>query len=123
VVGINSMIVNGFGMAVTTDAVRRFLEANDRRIGVTLQPVMVRADAAHAAGFMIVALEAGGAAHLSGLLIGDVILRANGEWLKSPEQLAQHIQAAASVLPLEVLREGRLQNCSVTINRETTEVA
>jgi S1-C subfamily serine protease len=75
-------------------------------------------------GLMVIGLEAGGAAHLSGLLIGDFILRVGGESLTSLRQLEDAVQAADRVLVLEVLRAGRLEACEIALARESmAEVA
>lgn len=125
VVGINSMVVNGFGVAVTSTAVQRFIARGSRQsIGVTVRPVGVRVGNARVLGLMVVELEAGGSAHLSGVLIGDVIVRVSGGWLHSPEQLSDAIDTTARLLSLDVLRAGRLQTYEVTMARESfAEVA
>jgi serine protease Do len=120
VVGINSMIVGGFGIAVASAAVEGLFAGNERRsIGVTVQPTSVHVEGRPMFGLMIVELEAGGPAHLSGVLIGDVIVRANGEWLTSPAQLSDAIWAHPGALLLHVLRAGRLEQCEVTLTRES----
>jgi serine protease Do len=125
VVGINSMVVSGFGVAVTSNTVQRFIAGSTRRsIGVTVRPLTVRVGNLRALGLMVIELEAGGPAHLSGLLVGDVVLRVNGGWLHSPEQLSDAIHARERALSLDVLRAGRLQACEVVLARESVaEVA
>jgi serine protease Do len=125
VVGINSMVVGGFGVAVTSTAVERFIAGDKKKsIGVTVRLVGLREGGSPKIGLMVVELEAGGAAHLSGVLVGDIIVRVNGKSLSSPEQLSDAIQAAARVLSLGVLREGRLEACEVAFARESiAEVA
>lgn len=125
VVGINSMVVGGFGVAITSMAVERFIAGNkDRSIGVTVQTVGLRGADLPAVGLRVVELEAGGAARLSGVLIGDVIVRVNGEPLNRPEQLSDAIQLGAHALSLEILRGGRLKICEATWAGESTaEVA
>lgn len=119
VVGINSMVVGGLGVAVTSNAVERLLAGDKRRcIGVTLQPVSLREAGLPVIGLRVVKLESGGAAHLSGLLAGDVIVRVNGKLLNSPEQLSDAIQMAAQACSLGVLRAGRLEACAVTLATE-----
>jgi len=125
VVGINSMVVGGFGVAVTSSAVERLIVGDRRRnIGVTLRLVGLREGGVPALGLMVVELEAGGAAHLSGVLVGDVIVRVNGKSLNSPEQLSDAIQLAAHALSLDVLRGGRLEVIKFALTRESiAEVA
>jgi serine protease Do len=125
VVGINSMIVGGFGVAVTGSAVERFIAGDKKRsIGVTVRLVGPRAAGVPALGLMVVEIEAGGAAHLSGVSVGDIIVRVSGEPIKSLEQLSDAIQAAERVLSLDVLRKGQLEVCEVALARESiAEVA
>jgi serine protease Do len=125
VVGINCMVVGGFGVAVNSNVVQRLLAGDQRRsIGVSVQPVSLRGAGLPALGLRVVALETGGAAHLSGVLIGDVIVRASGKSLNSAAQLSEQIQVAAHPLSLGVLREGRLEVCEVTLAGESiAEVA
>jgi S1-C subfamily serine protease len=123
VVGINSMVVGGFGVAVTSGAVERWIGDKRRSLGVTVRPVELREAGLPRLGLMVVELEAGGAAHLSGVLIGDVIVGVNGKSLNSPEQLSDAIQAATNVLPLDLLRQGRRKLSKVTLARSVAEVA
>jgi len=125
VVGINSMVVGGFGVALTSSAVERFFCGDKKRsIVVTLRRVRLRIGGLPAFGLMVVELEAGGAAHLSGVLVGDIIVRVNGKSLNSPEQLSDAIQAAAHAVSLEVLREGRREALEVALAWESiAEVA
>jgi S1-C subfamily serine protease len=99
--------------------VERFIAGDKKRsIGVTVRLVGLRGAGVPALGLMVVELEAGGAAHLSGVLVGDTIVRVNGEPLSSPEQLSDAIQVAPHALSLDVLREGRLEVCEVALVRE-----
>jgi serine protease Do len=128
VVGINSMVAGGFGVAVTSTAVESLLREDrlgeDRRIGVTLAPAIVRAEGTPVFGLVVVELEPGGPAHLSGVMVGDVIVQADGRWLRSAEQLSHAIHASTQKLPIRVLREGRLQSCEVVVLRKrAAEVA
>lgn len=87
-------------------AVERFLGTRDGRIGVTVRPVAARVADMPVLGLMVIELEAGGPAHLSGVLIGDVIVRAEEEWLNRPEQLSDAIQMAAHVLSIDLSSRG-----------------
>jgi serine protease Do len=122
IIGINCMVANGFGMAVTRGAVERFLAAR-RTIGVTLQPLRVSTPGRVALGLSIVALENGGAAHLAGLRIGDVIVRANGTWLHDPSELSTRLQANDSTVALDVLRQGQVRTYEVVAQETPWEVA
>lgn len=122
VVGINSMIVDGFGVAVTSTAAESFL-SGDLQIGVTLGPVAAHVGYMPAFGLVVVELEPGGPAHLSGVLIGDVIVRVQGNWLNSPEQLSDAIHVAKHPISIDVLRAGRLETIEVMPRKGVAEVA
>ncbi len=124
VVGINSMIVGGFGVAVTAAAVEHLLAADHpRSIGVTVQPVGVHVKSLSVLGLLVVELEAGGPAHLSGVLVGDVIVRVNGAWLRSRGEFSDAIRAAANALSIDVLRAERLQPCELKLSQESVAEA
>ncbi len=120
VVGINSMIVGGFGVAVTTAAVEHLLAADHAHgIGVTVQPVSMRVRGLSVLGLLVVELGPGGPARLSGVLVGDVIVRVNGSWLRSRREFGDAIDAARNVLSIGVLRAGQLQSCTVKLSQES----
>jgi serine protease Do len=118
IVGINSMIAGGFGVAVSAAAVQRLIDHPRPRLGVTLQAVMVPEAGASSFGLMVIELEPGAPAHLSGVIVGDVILGANGKRLNSAGQLSDVVAAASHELRLELLRAGRRMQCEVVLIRE-----
>jgi serine protease Do len=72
VVGVNTAIVNGLGVAAPAAAVARVLGGKKpRELGVTLRPV--------GRGLLILQVEAGGAAEGASLRAGDVLLCSMGE--------------------------------------------
>jgi len=81
VVGINSMVVGGLALAVPADDVQRFVGAATApaRLGVHLAPVQLR-DGRGA--LLVVAVEPGGRAERSGLIVGDVLLARDAERLR-----------------------------------------
>jgi serine protease Do len=126
VVGINSMIVGGFGIAITATAAEQLVASSNGQntIGVTVQPVGVRVEGSPTLGLMIVGLESGGLAHLAGALIGDIIVRVNGAWLGTHDQLSEAIRTSAKTVRIDVLRAGKLQAIELRMNRErAAEVA
>jgi serine protease Do len=124
VIGINSMIASGLALAVPIHAVERFLRRPSKdedarpKIGVTLQPVPVRLGGVPALGLMIVALEPGGAAHLSGLMVGDIVVAADGESFSEPDDLASAIASATGPgrLNLKLIRGGIVVTCRVALS-------
>lgn len=119
VVGINSMIVNGLALAIPTHVVERFLNRSFK-IGVTLQPVAADFGGRPTLGLMIVALEPGGLAHLSGLLVGDILVAANGQPFSEPTDLAEAIVAATQQrgLELTLLGGATVVSCRLALTEE-----
>jgi len=122
IIGINCMVANGFGVAVTRGAVERFL-APRRSIGVTLQPLRVSTPGRVALGLSIVALENGNAAHLAGLRIGDIIVVLSEYSLNDHRVAADLIQANDYAISLEVLRDGHVEQYEVATRETPAEVA
>ena len=114
IVGVNSMIAGGLGVAISIDEVRRFTAAHRPRpsLGATLRSVAVRRpDAPDALGQALLVLEttAGGAAERGGIIPGDVLLGHAGRPFDSADDLLALLVAAGpgGTLRLDVGRAGR----------------
>jgi len=114
VVGVNSMIVGGLGLAVSVDAVRGMIAASRPRpsLGVELRPVRVRLprEAAETSlAMLVMGLDAGGAAARAGLLQGDLLLGFAGRPFRAPEEITALLAdaGAGGLLRLDVGRGGR----------------
>jgi serine protease Do len=102
VIGINTMIANGVALAVPSNSVTRFLRDGSEGIGlgVVVRPV--------ADGILVLEVEPGSPADRSSLMIGDLLVSANGRKFRSLDDLGEAIQSAAGgVLRLEFLRGDR----------------
>jgi serine protease Do len=126
VIGINSMVAGGLGLAVPSNAVTRFLQgAGSRpRIGIVTQPVLVAGSGRP--GLLILETEAGSAADAAGLMIGDVLVGTGGTPFRTHGDLAAAIERAGdgSAVPLDVLRGGRPIVVTVApMSAETKEAA
>lgn len=132
VVGVNSMVAGGLGLAVPSNAVQRFLGTGGLRprLGLTLQPVTVRATGSGPTGGMLV-LEVvpGGAAEKAGLLVGDILTAATGTAPDGPAGVLAAFDSAVpgGLLQLDVLRGGLPHTVVVhlppTATRATEEAA
>ena len=72
VIGINTAIVNGLGVAIPSNAAADFVERGPRpALGVTLQPVPL--------GLLLLEIEAAGAAAAASLKAGDILLMSLAE--------------------------------------------
>jgi serine protease Do len=101
VVGINTAIVNGLGVAVPVATAMDFLRRGGRpQLGVTLRPL------SH--GLMILEMDPGGAAAASSLRVGDILL-------SSFDELSDALEAGAEVVRLRFLRGNRGQVREVAV--------
>jgi serine protease Do len=136
VIGINTMIVNGLGVAIPSLAVEGFLRGNRQKLGVTVQPVYVEtrrqspaegdppaALARHGAslqnkrtlGLLVLSVNSGSAAEAAGVLVGDVLMGVSGQDFTRLDDLSKYLERTDSSepLPLQILRGGRQLVCQV----------
>ena len=117
VIGINSMIAGELALAVPSNAVQRFLaHLPEERpmLGVALRPVVLPHDQL---GLLIFAIVPGSAAETAGLIIGDILVGANGTAFAAPEDLIPALRGAfrGAPLQLDISRGGQPQTVTVTI--------
>jgi serine protease Do len=114
IVGVNSMIVGGLGVAISTDVVAQLVaRATPRpRLGLELRPVQVRATSGEretSLGLLVLGADPDGAAARAGMRQGDVILGHAGRPFASPDDLALLVAAAGpgGTIRLDIGRAGR----------------
>lgn len=119
VIGINSMIVNGLGYAVPSNAVKRFLQTPEERpyLGVTVQPVVVPLGFNRVLGLLVLQVRSDSLAGQAGLLTGDILIGVSGHWFRSPNDLTDALSNASSgdMLQLDILRGGTRISRSVVV--------
>ncbi|WP_292708880.1 trypsin-like peptidase domain-containing protein [Nostoc sp. NMS2] len=104
VVGINTMIVNGLAVAVKSNTVERFLQANRReQLGVTLQPVLLDR---RSLGLLVLSILPGSAAETAGVQIGDVLVGVSGRLFTSMNDLTKYLHESKA-MPIQLLRGGQ----------------
>lgn len=117
VVGLNTMIVaGGLALAVPSSAVPEFLRRGPSRpmLGVSLRPVLLEDRKSIALLVLEVAPHSSAAA--ASILIGDLLLGANGRPFLSLDDLVDAIDAAdKSIFTLEFLRGDRKTRRQVTV--------
>jgi serine protease Do len=122
VIGINSMIAGGLALAVPSSAVERFLATRGERpvLGVALRPVML---ADRKLGLLVFDVEAGSAAESAGLMIGDILLGADGQPFTIPDDLAFALSKARSgaALRLDIQRGGQPLVITATITAKPAD--
>jgi serine protease Do len=122
IVGVNSMIVGGLGVAISVDAVREFLSGVAPRptLGVQLRAVRVRIPKGageSSIGLLVLALDSRGAAARAGIIQGDVLLGHAGRPFESSADLSHLLRDAGpgATLRLDVGRAGRKISCEVVM--------
>jgi serine protease Do len=109
VVGINSMISGGLGIAVPSRAVKAFLGRHGRpALGLTLQPVSLVVEGRRRGGLVVLDVLSNGPADRAGLMVGDVVLNVDGQPIGGPRDLGRVLDnlEAERPLRLDVLRGG-----------------
>jgi serine protease Do len=108
VIGLNTMVVSGgLALAVPSNAVSAFLKrGSGPRLGVSVQPV--------ATGLLIVEVEPGSAAAAASLILGDILVAANGRRFQHADDLAAAIEVGGLVT-LAFLRGGNPNQRSVAV--------
>jgi serine protease Do len=99
VVGVNTMIAGGVGLAVPSNLVKRLLAGKLRQssLGMTVHPTAIQIAGAGRRGFVLVEVTPGGAAHYASLRVGDVLL-------SSIDEVEEALEKGARLLRLEFLR-------------------
>lgn len=118
VIGINTMIAGGLALAVPSNQVEHFLKNGSRPyLGVTLRPVEILLDNKQILGLVVLEVAQNSPAIAAGLMVGDVLIGACGQWFNSPEDLLNIVAHTETreVLPLEFLRKGKRSYCSVVL--------
>jgi serine protease Do len=110
VIGINTMIVEGCGLAIPSEVVQQFLQSrNDRPyLGITFQPVGVMLNRRRAYGLLLTEIESGSPAQSAELLPGDILIGVRGTLFQSPHELLQILENSSigDALAIELLRGG-----------------
>jgi serine protease Do len=105
VVGINTMIANNLAVAISSSTVKRFLDGNRRKLGVTLQPVLLNK---RSLGLLILSVHSQSIAEAAGLQVGDVLIGVSGQLFSQPNDLSNYLnQSENTSLALQVLRGGQ----------------
>ena len=125
----NSALARGTPMALPAKAVDRVLDellesGHVRRpfIGVAVQPVALSASLVkqhqlgHDSGLLIVSIADASPADKAGVLLGDVLLEANGQSISRPDDLLDALSSVESggAVTLKLLRGGTIKTVSVT---------
>ena len=110
VVGINTMIAAGLGLAVPSNTVSRLLKGETSRVslGIVASPVQITAGGKPQFGLVILEVVKNGAAEAASLMLGDILIGANGRALDSFDDLESILDSDSDrVVRLQFLRGDR----------------
>ena len=117
-VGINTMVAGGLGLAVPSNAVSRMLAGKSRRasLGIVTRPVEITVNGAVRLGLIVLELVRDGAAEAASLMLGDILVGAGGRALNSIEDLERVLDGSGErVARLQFLRGDRLNIRTVAV--------
>ncbi len=109
-VGINTMVSRGLGMALPGNAVRRFIALQEpgESLGVVLRPVPLALNGVRQLGLLLLQVADEGRAHAASLLPGDIIIGINGSAVQSVEDLERAMDGRGErVVALQFVRGER----------------
>jgi serine protease Do len=117
VIGLNTMVASGgLALAVPSNTVTDFLRRGTSGVtlGVTVRPVLL--EDRRSVGLLVLEVATGGAAAAASLLIGDVLLGANGDRFRSVDDLSDAIETApGGILTLRFVRGERRKEREVAV--------
>jgi serine protease Do len=126
VVGINTMIAAGVGLAVPSNTVSRLLrgESSHAPLGIVTQPVQITVHGRAQLGLMILEIIKNSAAEAASLMLGDVVTGADGRTLDSIEDLERVLEGTGErVVSLQFVRGDRANIRTVAIRLGLQSVA
>jgi serine protease Do len=118
VVGINTMVAGGVGLAVPSNSVMRLLEGRPSQcpLGVMIHPVQITLARKGRLGLMILDVIRNGAAESASLIHGDILIGVEGNSLDSLEDFERALEGVGErVVRLQFLRGDRTNIRSVAV--------
>ena len=126
VVGINTMVAAGVGLAIPSNAVlRRLARGNSPPpLGITAGPVPIALHGKKQLGLVILEIDKVGAAKDASLMLGDIITGADGRALDSIDDFEQALDGAGQrVVRLQFLRGDRSNARTVAVRLGAAKLA
>jgi serine protease Do len=120
VVGVNTMVAAGLGLAVPANAVTRVLAGDPAPapLGVVIRPAPVRISGAERLGLVVLEVVPGGAAEYASLRAGDMLIGIEGQPLRSLDDLEQALEGDGErLLRLQFVRgdPDKIRNVAVRL--------
>jgi len=110
VLGVNTMVAAGMGLAVPSNTVARYLEAHHvaSPLGIVVRPVEMTKNARECLGLRILEVARDGAAAIASLMPGDIVIGIEGRDLDSIDDFEAALENAGDrVIRLQFLRGDR----------------
>jgi serine protease Do len=106
VIGINTMIAGGLGLAVPSNSVSRSLDGQaEPRLGIVARSIEIRRNGSYCLGVMILEVRKGGAAAMASLMTGDILIGVDGRSLQSIDDFEEALHRTdQAVIRLQFLR-------------------
>jgi serine protease Do len=128
VVGVNTMVAGGLGLAVPANAVARLLAGDPEKapLGVVVRPEPVRVSGAERMGLGILEVVEGSAAEYASLRAGDTLVGIEGRPLRSLDDLEQALEensSADGLLHLQFIRNDPNKLRTVTVRLGVSHMA
>ncbi len=119
VIGMNTMIVQGRGVAIASTAIAQWLERGQATayLGVTVQPVQLGVARRASYGWLMTAIEAESPAAAAQLQVGDVIVGVRGQPFRRVPELPQILAQSqpGDGLPLTIRRNQQDMHVNVIL--------
>ena len=129
VIGINTMIAGGVGLAVPSNAVLRLLSTSRMELpryplGVVVRPAEISMNGRMRLGLVIVELIENSAAETASLMLGDILIGLENQALNSMEDFERVLDGVGErVVRLQFLRGDRTNARTVAVRLGLSRVA
>ena len=117
VIGINTMIAGGLGLAVPSNSISRFLDAHaEPGLGIVARSIEITRNGSRCLGLMILEVLKDGAAAIASLMTGDILVGVDGRSLESIDDFNEALRRThQGVVRLQFLRGDRANVRTVAV--------
>jgi len=127
VIGINTMVVHGLGLAIPSHTVARFVDRGGATftLGVVVRPVSLQNLDPPSQGLLVLEVVDGSPAQYASLMPGDILIGVGGQPLGSVFDLGDALDTSPGLMRLQFLRGDRRQvrEAAVRLEHQVSEAA
>lgn len=117
-IGMNTMVTGGLGLAVPSNAINAFLTAAERpRLGITLEPVRIARSGSSLRALIVTSVAESSPAAAAGMLVGDILLQIDGVQVADADALTAELARVGNILQVSILRGGSPLSVTVVFER------